>query len=54
MSAALRAVVVGGGVIGCSVLYHLARLGWADSVLVEQYQLTHGSTWHSAGLVSSF
>jgi len=46
-----RAVVIGGGVIGCSVLYHLARQGWTDSVLVEQYQLTHGSTWHSAGLV---
>ena len=46
-----RTVVVGGGVIGCSVLYHLAKLGWTDSVLVEQYQLTHGSTWHSAGLV---
>jgi 4-methylaminobutanoate oxidase (formaldehyde-forming) len=46
-----RAVVIGGGVIGCSVLYHLARHGWRDSVLVEQFQLTHGSTWHSAGLV---
>jgi glycine cleavage system aminomethyltransferase T/glycine/D-amino acid oxidase-like deaminating enzyme len=46
-----RAVVIGGGVIGCSVLYHLAKLGWTDSVLVERYQLTHGSTWHSAGLV---
>jgi glycine cleavage system aminomethyltransferase T/glycine/D-amino acid oxidase-like deaminating enzyme len=46
-----RAVVIGGGVIGCSVLYHLAKQGWTDSVLVEQYQLTHGSTWHSAGLV---
>jgi glycine cleavage system T protein len=46
-----RAVVIGGGVIGCSILYHLAKLGWTDSVLVEQYQLTHGSTWHSAGLV---
>ncbi len=44
-------MVVGGGVIGCSILYHLAKLGWTDSVLVEQYQLTHGSTWHSAGLV---
>ena len=43
-----RAVVVGGGVIGCSVLYHLAKQGWTDSVLVEQYSLTHGSTWHSA------
>ena len=46
-----RAVVVGGGVVGCSILYHLAKLGWTDSVLLEQYQLTHGSTWHSAGLV---
>ena len=46
-----RAVVIGGGVIGCSILYHLAKHGWSDSVLVEQYQLTHGSTWHSAGLV---
>jgi 4-methylaminobutanoate oxidase (formaldehyde-forming) len=46
-----RAVVVGGGVMGCSILYHLAKLGWTDSLLVEQFQLTHGSTWHSAGLV---
>src|SRR5947209_7847347 len=46
-----RAVVVGGGAIGCSTLYRLAKLGWTDSVLLEQYQLTHGSTWHSAGLV---
>ncbi|MDX6485165.1 MAG: hypothetical protein QOF43_318 [Gaiellaceae bacterium] len=44
-------VVIGGGVIGCSCLYHLAKLGWTDVALVEQYQLTHGSTWHSAGLV---
>jgi glycine cleavage system T protein len=46
-----QAVVVGGGVGGTSILYHLARLGWKDVVLVEQYGLTHGSTWHSAGLV---
>jgi glycine cleavage system aminomethyltransferase T/glycine/D-amino acid oxidase-like deaminating enzyme len=46
-----RAVVIGGGVGGCSILYHLAKLGWNDVVLVEQYGLTHGSTWHSAGLV---
>jgi glycine/D-amino acid oxidase-like deaminating enzyme len=46
-----RAVVIGGGVIGCSILYHLAKQGWTDSLLLEQYQLTHGSTWHSAGLV---
>jgi glycine cleavage system T protein len=44
-------VVIGGGVGGCSILYHLAKLGWSDVVLVEQYGLTHGSTWHSAGLV---
>ena len=43
--------MIGGGVMGCSILYHLAKLGWTDSLLVEQYQLTHGSTWHSAGLV---
>src|ERR1700751_5514798 len=46
-----RAVVIGGGVIGGSCLYHLAKQGWTDSVLVEQFQLTHGSTWHAAGLV---
>src|SRR4051812_28685739 len=46
-----RAVVVGGGVMGCSILYHLAKLGWTDALLLEQHQLTHGSTWHSAGLV---
>jgi 4-methylaminobutanoate oxidase (formaldehyde-forming) len=46
-----QAVVIGGGVGGCSILYHLAKMGWKDSVLVEQYGLTHGSTWHSAGLV---
>jgi 4-methylaminobutanoate oxidase (formaldehyde-forming) len=46
-----QAVVIGGGVGGCSILYHLARKGWTDTVLVEQFQLTHGSTWHSAGLV---
>src|SRR5262249_50975794 len=46
-----RAVFIGGGVIGCSCLYRLAKQGWTDSVLVEQFQLTHGSTWHSAGLV---
>src|SRR5512145_3348010 len=46
-----RAVVIGGGVGGCSVLYWLARLGWADVVLVERAELTSGSTFHSAGLV---
>jgi glycine/D-amino acid oxidase-like deaminating enzyme len=46
-----RAVVVGGGVGVCSILYWLARLGWDDVVLVEQMELTSGSTFHSAGLV---
>jgi len=46
-----RAVVIGGGVAGCSVAYHLARLGWTDIVLVEQHALTEGTTWHSAGFV---
>jgi glycine cleavage system aminomethyltransferase T/glycine/D-amino acid oxidase-like deaminating enzyme len=44
-------VVVGGGVGGCSIAYHLAKLGLQDVVLVEQFDLTYGSTWHSAGLV---
>src|SRR5436853_7886378 len=51
MRSEAEAVVIGGGVGGTSILYHLARLGWKDVVLVEQYGLTHGSTWHSAGLV---
>jgi 4-methylaminobutanoate oxidase (formaldehyde-forming) len=46
-----RAVVIGGGVGGCSILYWLARLGWGDVVLVERAELTSGSTFHSAGLV---
>jgi glycine cleavage system aminomethyltransferase T/glycine/D-amino acid oxidase-like deaminating enzyme len=46
-----RAVVIGGGVAGCSVAYHLARLGWTEIVLVEQHALTEGTTWHSAGFV---
>jgi glycine cleavage system aminomethyltransferase T/glycine/D-amino acid oxidase-like deaminating enzyme len=46
-----RAVVIGGGVAGCSVAYHLARSGWTDIVLVEQHDLTDGTTWHSAGFV---
>jgi 4-methylaminobutanoate oxidase (formaldehyde-forming) len=44
-------VVVGGGIVGCSVAYHLALMGWTDVVLLEQGQLTSGTTWHAAGLV---
>ncbi len=44
-------MVIGGGVGGCSIAYHLAKLGLEDVVLVEQFDLTYGSTWHSAGLV---
>ncbi|MBT6831162.1 MAG: FAD-dependent oxidoreductase, partial [Rhodospirillaceae bacterium] len=46
-----RVVIVGGGVIGCSVAYHLAKLGISDTVLLERRQLTCGTTWHAAGLV---
>jgi len=46
-----RVVIVGGGVIGCSVAYHLTRFGWNDVVLLERKQLTSGTTWHAAGLV---
>src|SRR5262249_49925924 len=46
-----RAVIIGGGIVGCSTAYHLARLGWRDVVLLERHKLTSGSTWHAAGLV---
>ena len=46
-----QVVIVGGGVIGCSVAYHLTKLGWRDIVLLERSQLTAGTTWHAAGLV---
>ena len=47
-----KVVIVGGGVIGCSVAYHLTKFGWKDVVLLERDQLTSGTTWHAAGLVS--
>ncbi len=49
-----RVVVIGGGIIGCSVAYHLAELGWTDVVLLERDKLTSGSTWHAAGLVVTY
>ena len=48
---ATRVAVIGGGIIGCSVAYHLARAGWTDVVLLEQGRLSCGTTWHAAGLV---
>jgi glycine cleavage system aminomethyltransferase T/glycine/D-amino acid oxidase-like deaminating enzyme len=48
-----QVVVIGGGVIGCSVAYHLTKLGWRDVVLLERTQLTAGTTWHAAGLIVS-
>ncbi len=54
MLAEAKVIVIGGGVAGCSLLYHLARLGWTDAVLVEQHELTSGSTWHAAGLCTQF
>jgi glycine cleavage system T protein len=46
-----KAVIIGGGVIGCSVAYHLAKLGWKDILLLERRRLTSGTTWHAAGLI---
>jgi 4-methylaminobutanoate oxidase (formaldehyde-forming) len=47
-----RVVIIGGGVVGCSVAYHLTKLGWKDVVLLERKQLTSGTTWHAAGLIA--
>ena len=49
MNSSYQAVVIGGGVVGCSVLYHLAREGWKDVLLIERSELTSGSSWHAAG-----
>ncbi len=49
MKSTSRVVVIGGGVVGCSVLYHLTKLGWSDVMLLERSELTSGSTWHAAG-----
>ncbi len=49
-----RVVVIGGGVIGCSVAYHLAHAGWTDVLLLERDRLTSGTTWHAAGLMTCF
>ena len=49
MKSHVQVAVIGGGVVGCSVLYHLTKAGWRDVVLIERDQLTSGSTWHAAG-----
>ncbi len=49
MNSTTRVAVIGGGVVGCSVLYHLTKLGWSDVMLIERSELTSGSTWHAAG-----
>ena len=54
MNNSARAVVIGGGVVGASVLYHLARIGWKDLLLLEKSELTSGSTWHAAGGMHTF
>ncbi len=53
MKTQARAVIIGGGVVGCSVLYHLAKAGWTDLVLLDKNELTSGSTWHAAGGVTT-
>ena len=54
MKTTARVVVIGGGVVGVSTLYHLAKMGWSDCVLIERKELTSGSTWHAAGLLPLF
>ena len=54
MKSHARVVVIGGGAVGCSALYHLTRLGWTDAVLLERDELTAGSTWHAAGNCPNF
>ncbi|MFQ5468298.1 MAG: NAD(P)/FAD-dependent oxidoreductase, partial [Kiloniellaceae bacterium] len=54
MKSHARVVVIGGGIAGCSTLYHLTRMGWRDVMLVERDELTAGSTWHAAGNCPNF
>ena len=49
-----RVVVIGGGVVGVSTLYHLTKKGWSDVILIERKELASGSTWHAAGLLPLF
>ena len=54
MKNSARAVVIGGGVVGASTLFHLAKIGWTDVLLLEKSELTSGSTWHAAGGMHTF
>ena len=54
MKSHARVVVIGGGAVGVSTLYHLTKKGWSDVVLLERKELTSGSTWHAAGLLPLF
>ena len=54
MKSKTKVVVIGGGAVGVSMLYHLAKKGWSDVVLVERKELTSGSTWHAAGFIATF
>lgn len=45
----VKCAIIGGGVVGCSILFHLAKFGWKDTVLLERDELTSGSSWHAAG-----
>ncbi|MFK7753951.1 MAG: NAD(P)/FAD-dependent oxidoreductase, partial [Sedimentitalea sp.] len=54
MKTQTRVVVIGGGIAGCSALYHLTREGWSDVMLLERDELTSGTTWHSAAQVTNF
>src|SRR6202453_4525652 len=54
MKTSARVVIIGGGVVGASTLYHLAKIGWSDVLLIEQSELAAGSTWHAAGGMHTF
>ena len=54
MNTDVRVAVVGGGIVGASVLYWLAKMGWRDAILLEPHELTSGSTWHAAGNTTYF
>ena len=51
MESQARVVIIGGGVVGCSILFHLVKHGWKDCVLLERNELTSGSSWHAAGQI---